>query len=122
MAQDLDRGSITDVHPIFALHRRAIESGFRPDEFDTAVAAAVDVGLITVVSDCGPRGAGYFMLATKSQLYKSMAQGLINLLATVDGNNDQHPDWVDAVCKAREALPPETAEILKAMSVDARIM
>lgn len=42
-----------------------------------------------------------------------MAQQLINLLDTIDAGTDQHPDWIDAVCTAREQLQAGTVEALR---------
>lgn len=42
-----------------------------------------------------------------------IASALIALLETIDGDNTQHPDWIDAVCTAREQLPEDTLEALK---------
>lgn len=46
-----------------------------------------------------------------------MAQALVSLLEVIDSNTDKYPDWVDAVCTAREQLPESTLETLKS-SVD----
>lgn len=42
-----------------------------------------------------------------------MAKALISLLEVIDANNEKYPDWVDAVCTAREQLPESTIEALK---------
>ena len=47
-----------------------------------------------------------------SHLTDTQVAGLKNLLKTIDENNDTHPDWVDAVCTARELLPDGTLEAL----------
>lgn len=41
-----------------------------------------------------------------------MAQALISLIEVIDSNNDKYPDWIDAVCTAREKLPETTLEAL----------
>jgi hypothetical protein len=51
-----------------------------------------------------------------TQISPEMAQALIKLLTTIDEGNDKHPDWIDAVCTAREALPPDTVTVLASVS------
>jgi hypothetical protein len=45
-----------------------------------------------------------------------MAEAILKMLATIDGTSDQHPDWIEAVCAAREALPAGTTEALEAIA------
>lgn len=42
-----------------------------------------------------------------------MAEALFSLLEVIDSNTDKYPDWIDAVCTAREKLPASTLEALK---------
>ncbi|MNC63167.1 hypothetical protein D3C75_1132670 [compost metagenome] len=51
-----------------------------------------------------------------TQITPEMAQGLIKLLETIKSNSDQHPDWIDAVCTAQEALPPGTENALASIA------
>lgn len=56
--------------------------------------------------------AGTLRHAMNQQLSPEMAQALLDLLKVIDGDSATHPDWVDAVCTAREKLPPATTEVL----------
>ena len=47
------------------------------------------------------------------QIPPEMAKALISLLEVIDSNTDKYPDWIDAVCTAREQLPESTLEALK---------
>lgn len=49
------------------------------------------------------------------QIPPEMAKALISLLEVIDSNNDKYPDWIDAVCSAREKLPESTLEALKSL-------
>lgn len=49
------------------------------------------------------------------QIPPEMAKALISLLEVIDSNNDKYPDWIDAVCSAREKLPESTFEALKSL-------
>ena len=47
------------------------------------------------------------------QITPRIAAALTHLIAVIDGDSKPHPDWVDAVCTARAALPTETVKALE---------
>lgn len=50
------------------------------------------------------------------QITPFMAQALLSLLSTIDGDSKAHPDWIDAVCTFHEALPEGTVGALQSVA------